>query len=439
MIEKNPDGEVSGEFGSNRNFEDELHKQRQIISDLTGQLDRMGQLQIEIERKSNQIREIRSSLSWKIGHFITRVIGGIFFFIPNLAKLTNRFLNRLKSFFSQHYQPQEFSKIPIPLPGLNQPKPGKLNLADQMSVGYGAHRSGWSYAISNLKDLHNENGVLFDSFIERTFFWHPDGVKPHTQPWVGVIHVPPKVPKWFQYEQSNEAIFNSSAWKESLQYCKGLYTMSYYHKRYLENLFDFPVCNLIHPTEFPDRQWNWKQFEKNENKKIVQIGWWLRKLHSIFLLPTTRYTKIFLRKEDADLNEIMRLERENMINKEVLTDEVMKSATTISFLPNDEYDTLLSENIVFLDVYDSSANNAIIECMARNTPILVNRIEPVIEYLGNDYPLYYDTLEEAATKADDFGLIRKAHLSLVHNPLRLKLTGEFFRKSVIESEIYQRL
>lgn len=439
LIDKNPDFQKTLIPGTRPGLEADLENQRAVIRDLHRQVQLLEHLRAENERKTHQLNMVYDSWSWRIGRAVTRSAEVLFFFVPDLLSFVNR---TAATFRKLHISLNDFFRLRIfhrPANLTDKPVPGKLNFNDQLTVTYGAHRSGWSYAIANLAQLHNPNGVLFDTFIERTFFWHPDGVKPHTQPWVGVIHVPPKVPTWFQYEQSNEAIFSSEAWKESEKHCRGLYTMSAYHKKILEKRFDFPVNNLIHPTEFPECKWSWKRFQSNREKKIVQIGWWLRKLHSIYLLPTTRYAKVFLRKEDADMNEIMRLEREHMDNMEMLTDEIMNSATTVSFLPNDEYDRLLSENVVFLELYDSSANNAVIECMARNTPILVNRIEPVIEYLGNDYPLLYDTLDEAARKADDFALIKSAHQFLANHPTKQKLTGKYFLESVRSSEIYRKL
>lgn len=38
------------------------------------------------------------------------------------------------------------------------------------------------------------------------------------------------------------------------------------------------------------------------------------------------------------------------------------------------------------------ANNLIIECIARNTPIVVNRMPGTKFYLGPDYPLFYEQL-----------------------------------------------
>jgi hypothetical protein len=45
-------------------------------------------------------------------------------------------------------------------------------------------------------------------------------------------------------------------------------------------------------------------------------------------------------------------------------------------------------------LFGASANNVVVECIARSAPLLVNRLEPVVEYLGQDYPLWYDHLSE---------------------------------------------
>jgi len=58
------------------------------------------------------------------------------------------------------------------------------------------------------------------------------------------------------------------------------------------------------------------------------------------------------------------------------------------------YDRLLSESVVFLELYDTSANNAIVEAIARTTPVVVNRHPATEEYLGKDYPLLYDDISQ---------------------------------------------
>lgn len=89
----------------------------------------------------------------------------------------------------------------------------------------------------------------------------------------------------------------------------------------------------------------------------------------------------------------------------------------IEFLENNDYDNLLSENIVYIDLVDASAVNTVIECTVRATPIIVNKHPAVIELLGESYPLYF------TSKHDDYNginleinnmlqtdkLIRRAH------------------------------
>ena len=103
-----------------------------------------------------------------------------------------------------------------------------------------------------------------------------------------------------------------------------------------------------------------------------------------------------------------------------------------------DYDRLLSKNIVFLHLYFAVANNAIIECVARNTPVLVNRLPSVEEYLGTGYPLYFRTLEEAADKAEDTDLVKETHQYLVRMPKQW-LSGDYFRNSLMESDFYRSL
>lgn len=317
--------------------------------------------------------------------------------------------------------------------------PGKVNLADQLKLFYGPHRSGWSYALRSLRDLHDPRGVRLDGFIERTFAWRPHEARPHEEPWLGFIHIPPGVPDWFQGHQANEAIFRSDAWGRSAPHCLGLFTLSLYHRRALEKVLDIPINNLLFPTETPEVQWSWERFSANREKKIIQVGWWLRRIHSIFQLPAGDYRKVFLKVNYFNWDDLIRKERELLIREGTFRDEMYDSARTVTYLPGGKYDRLLAENIVFIHLYDSSANNTIIECIVRNTPLLVNPLEAVREYLGDDYPLYFSTLEEAAQKAADLDLLWRTHQYLAHLPIKEKLTGAHFRKSFIESEIYRRL
>jgi hypothetical protein len=246
------------------------------------------------------------------------------------------------------------------------------------------------------------------------------------------------VPEWFRSRVSNKAVFATSQWQESFPYCKGLFTLSNYHKMALEQYINVPVCALKHPTPFDVIKWSPKAFNSNKKKRIIQIGWWLRKLHAIYELPKSDYTKTFLRvSKDPYMLELIEKEKAIHIEKGLFDPEMYESAELIDYVPDEQYDKMLMENIVFLDLYDSSANNAIIECIARETPILVNPILPVIEYLGEEYPLYYSNYREAIEKATDYKLVLEAHNYLKSFSIKSELTGDYFRNSLISAPFMQ--
>lgn len=79
-----------------------------------------------------------------------------------------------------------------------------------------------------------------------------------------------------------------------------------------------------------------------------------------------------------------------------------KSVTVKEYLEDDCYDSFLVQNIVFLQLIDASACNTVIECIVRCTPIVINRInplnpddDPLVEYLGDSYPLFYTNIAQA--------------------------------------------
>ena len=80
--------------------------------------------------------------------------------------------------------------------------------------------------------------------------------------------------------------------------------------------------------------------------------------------------------------------------KFIINENKLDSIKIIEYIDNSAYDELLSSNIVFLNLVDASAINTLIECIVRNTPIIINKLPPVVELLGEKYPLYYQNLNE---------------------------------------------
>lgn len=306
----------------------------------------------------------------------------------------------------------------------------KIHLKEKIQF---KNRSGWGYALSCLEEIEVKNGILFDSFIEKSFGWSHLLSYSYKESWVGVFHVPDDIPGWFNTKQTPREIFKNEHFIESLKYCKGFYCLSNYEKNILKKYTDLPINVVFHPTEKPNIKFSFDKFMKNEDKGIIQLGIFCRKISSIFLLPVTKIKKGALGIDKRNYF-ILALEIKEF-NLKINKNEVK----IFDYLNNDEYDEILSKNIIFIDLYEASANNAVIECIVRNTPILINPHPAVIEYLGPDYPFYFNSLEEAAQKAENFDLIKKTHEYLLNLKTREKLTGEAFVGAIVSSEIYKSL
>ena len=300
----------------------------------------------------------------------------------------------------------------------------------------GLHRSGWQYVVDNLEIFHGTDGILCDLNIDRTFHWNyieysKLNIIPYTKNWIGFIHHTCNT-DYSIYNTIN--LFKKKIFIKSLEYCKGLIVMSEYLGKQIEEIMkslniNVKVYVLYHPTEFvsEDKMFMPKKFTLAIKKKIVQIGAWMRNVTGINDLDVSN-SSLFLDKyvlkgknmenyyeesnnqiitENNDTTSILCnasetsndtnilyacISRDNKERKVKLKKEVY----VIGYQNNEDYDKLLSESIVFLNLIDASAVNTVIECIVRNTPIFVNRLDALEEILGKNYPLFYNDISEVS-------------------------------------------
>ncbi len=190
---------------------------------------------------------------------------------------------------------------------------------------------------------------------------------------------------------------------------------------------------LKHPSPRSSVNFTLERWRANPEPKVVHIGWWLRRLRAFFELPVSRLGKVMLTPKNPRFREVFADEQKTFgpfPNPE--------RVQLLEYLPPLEYDRVLSQNIAFIELLNTSANNAIVECIARNTPILVNPLPAVVEYLGADYPLYHESPEEAAAKAECPETVAAAyrHLQALDKSW---LKDAFFRETFAASAIYRGL
>lgn len=421
-----------------------------------------------------------------------------------------------------------------------------INFIDQVDYS-GVHRSGWQYVYEHINYLHNNKIDLYlDLYLDRTFHWNKEVNKflnliPYTKNWIGFVH------HTFETSFSDYNCYNmldNPDFIESLKVCKGLFVLSHdlcikFQKEFFKRNIDVPVFNLIHPTEVPLTltgkvpvkienpipEWDYNLFINNKDKKLINVGAWLRNIFSFYYLTLpNKYTFIYNKEQfpwckvkvtdnirkaclkgghmdnyfpslnfTNDLGRFLVLEENNQFHVNLNTScnsssnasgnascqnssgnasgnssgnasgnscgnasgnasvdgeivnnwyrhfhdyirDMINSVDLINQLTNDQYDDLLTKNIVFINLVDASAVNTVIECIVRCTPIVVNNHPAVKELLGEDYPLYftngmdlYNTNQEIVTLLSNTNNIRKANKYLQKLD-KTKYTIEYFIK-----------
>jgi hypothetical protein len=283
--------------------------------------------------------------------------------------------------------------------------------------GFKSHRSGWTYACEGIRKYHSDNGIILDDFIERTFSWYYEESRkkeiiPYKTPWIGFIHNPISMPTWCGENNNPINIFEKEEFKQSLKHCKALFCLS---KRYKETykkhlpINDVPIFDLKLPTVVPNIKWDKSLFLKENN--LVFNGFWLRKVIPFYLLKAKGYKKSWLKAKPRFADGLFFKERDMYISEgkiEEVKSLKLEDVNDPGFLSDIAYDQMLASSVCYVDFYDTVANTAIVDCIARNTPILCPSNPASVDYLGEGYPLFFESYEEVEEILQDKNRIIEA-------------------------------
>ena len=253
--------------------------------------------------------------------------------------------------------------------------------------------------------------------------------------WIGIVHYPEFI-KEMNYESHEDFknIIKNNRFTQALRYCKCLITMSDWLNKYVtdilkkNNITNINVKTIYHPTDSDCKKFTFTSFDMNLDKHIIQIGYWMRKHTTIYHINTT-FKKLWLPGGiywKTMFNKIYNKEKYKYLEDKTV--EIMLN------LSNDVYDELLSKNIVCIDVFNSSANNTVLECIIRNTPILINKHPAIIEYLGEDYPLYFNDIDDLNIIINSLSYSDKIHAAYLYlcNMNKYKFTIEYFVSELLK-------
>ena len=81
----------------------------------------------------------------------------------------------------------------------------------------------------------------------------------------------------------------------------------------------------------------------------------------------------------------------------------------------------------------------LVECIVRQTPILIRRHPATIEYLGENYPFFFDNIDQASLMATDMELINRTHEYMKTEIDVHQFTAENFVSSFFTSDLYNQI
>jgi hypothetical protein len=252
-------------------------------------------------------------------------------------------------------------------------------------------KSYFSYIFNN--KLNNSNKIFYDFVDEFKIYDKFD----FSKKWCGIIHNPYKLNnKIWNENLAVSDYLNLEIFKKSIKNCSQLFVFSNFLKNKIlssPNIISLNNINISvikHPTWLYKNiiKFDYNKFNINKNKKLIMIGTYFNKFTSIYLINIP-FEKVWI---DFSNNKSLIL-----LNNEINYMKIninLNQVEIIKYLNENEYNNYLSQNIIFIDIECVSSNNILIECISRNTPIIIKKHPAIVEYLGSNYPLYFEKLEE---------------------------------------------
>jgi hypothetical protein len=299
------------------------------------------------------------------------------------------------------------------------------------------HRFGWNNLlmilyINDIITIYNKNdNIELIDLCEKFFIWNNSKID---KKWIGILHLTPCTPDYLNNLNIIE-LFNNNNFKNSIKYCIKLITLSDYLKKYVTNNINnnIEIIKLYHPIKNVDKYFSLDDYLNNNNKYIIQIGQQLRIFKTFLNLQFTTHNKLWTCNDIYLVLKHLNNELGIQLNSVSELYDYLKNYNVVyKKLTNKDYDELITKNIIFLHLYDASANNTLLEAIVYKVPIVINKHGAIIEYLGVDYPLYYNEISEV-----DDNFIKDERIIAAYNYLynydNSKIMYKNFCKELLEN------
>jgi hypothetical protein len=308
----------------------------------------------------------------------------------------------------------------------------------------------WKLFVNNLKNFQNNSEyinynselikhdtIVFFDFVDHYFGWNCNVTNkswPVKFPykWGGIIHHPIKLEPFWGHNVSIESYFtnNSNYITNSLENCKFLIFLN------RETMIDFRSSDII--KNFPEIKLYciyhiYPFFDPISNREskfkyLTFLGWSFRNFKLFHELKCDNLNKIHLPGITTDEQK----ERVNNIINIHTNNSLDSSITSFYNLTTEEFMEIISFSIIFLDFDGVSANNSVVECIKYNIPLLIRRCREVEFYLGSNYPMYFNDINDINKILNNIDYFSKNAIEYFKNMNKLKFSLTYNVLNVLE-------
>lgn len=242
------------------------------------------------------------------------------------------------------------------------------------------HYNGWNFIINQIKEdiIDINSNTVLDSFAD-SCFWNKKHKASIGCNWVGVVHSVAEDSEGL-HNQTISNFVNHPWFVSNKNTCIKLVTLSKYTANILQNLVDIPVQNIYHPKTCDNVLFNIMKYLEYpvlihsglHSRNIVKFAQFKTSINKRLYFGNHQWTKLYINKSLSNISH--NIEMHN------------------NFMDNSSYINLLTSSIGFAYYNDVGASNGLLEHIMSNTPIVVNKHPAVIEYIGEQYPLFYENI-----------------------------------------------
>ena len=246
------------------------------------------------------------------------------------------------------------------------------------------HFNGWVSIINELKTRFTRQDFIIHPFLDRdVLFFRDKLLQLKQQNWVGFVHFPTHGAPLLHPDINSVNVVKYIDTSEYKEGCKGLIVLTEKARNVLSKITNIPIIRLWHPKYTLNYKFN---IDKYFNQPTLRHpGKAYRNFYPFFQIQTSLKKKIHIEPENLPLIHSC-LE----LHGYKVQDFSVKIKT--KFLSDKKYIKKLTSSIGFGYYYDCEASNSILEHLMTHTPTIVNRLPSIEEYLGSDYPLYYENV-----------------------------------------------